>query len=273
MPWFKVDDKLHDHKKARKARKAAMGVWVLAGSWSGGNLTDGFIPDDVATRWGTSHDFAALVSAELWEVASKGSENGWQFVNWDEFQPLKVDFEAKIRGKVEAGRKGGLASVRSKRKAGAQAGATHVASQADQPPNPTRTRPEPEEAKASSASAVAVIEDSGFDAFWNAYDKREGRKPALAKYQIALAKRGVTAALLLEAAESYIGFQKREGKHPHFTKQATTWLNGEHWNDERAAPVRKLATADQRLADGIALTQRYLAEEEAEEQKLAIGTG
>lgn len=27
MPWFKVDDRLHDHFKARQAGKAAMGVW------------------------------------------------------------------------------------------------------------------------------------------------------------------------------------------------------------------------------------------------------
>ena len=46
--WFKVDDKLHDHRKARKAGKAAMGVWVLAGSWSMDNETDGFVPDDTA---------------------------------------------------------------------------------------------------------------------------------------------------------------------------------------------------------------------------------
>lgn len=30
MPWFKVDDKLHDHHKSRAAKAKAMGVWVMA---------------------------------------------------------------------------------------------------------------------------------------------------------------------------------------------------------------------------------------------------
>lgn len=41
MSWFKVDDKLHDHRKARKAGKSAMGVWVLAGSWCMSSETAG----------------------------------------------------------------------------------------------------------------------------------------------------------------------------------------------------------------------------------------
>ncbi len=52
ISWFKVDDKLHDHHKANAAKKAAMGVWVLAGSWSADNLTDGFIPARVLANLG-----------------------------------------------------------------------------------------------------------------------------------------------------------------------------------------------------------------------------
>ena len=125
----------------------------------------------------------------------------------------------------------------------------------------------------TSTPAITVIGDNGFDAFWDVYDKKQGRKEAIAKYRVALKKRGVTADLLLVAASEYIYWQRAEHKHPEFTKLATTWLNGEHWNDERATPVRKLATTDQRVADGTALTQRYLDQEAAEEQNLAIGTG
>ena len=250
MPWFKVDDKLHDHKKARRARKAAMGVWVLAGSWSGGNLTDGFIPDDVATRWGTSRDFAALVSAELWEVASKGSEDGWQFVNWDEFQPLKSEIEAERQRKVDAGRKGGKASGRSRREAdtqaGAQAGASSLVPELLNP-RPDPTRPDPKEAKASSPTAIAKAIPERFEEFWTTYDKKRGRKNAINKYRLALKKRGVTPELLLEAATSYIAWQRSEGKHPEFTKDPATWLNGEHWTDERpkAVAIRPRPTAAQ----------------------------
>ena len=264
MPWFKVDDKLHDHKKARKARKAAMGVWVLAGSWSGGNLTDGFIPDDVAKRWGTSHDFAALVSAGLWKVSRDHmtcassephahvtcsssephdgvtcvSENGWQFVNWSEFQPLKSEIEAERQRKVEAGRKGGRATASSKSQARAEAPATKSAYGRAEPPSPS-PNPSPKETKTVLPTAVAVSRPDGFDLFWNAYSKKHGRKSALIKYKIALGKPGVTAELLLDAATTYIAYQRAEGAHPQFTKDPATWLHGEHWNDERSSRARK----------------------------------
>lgn len=95
MTWFKVDDKLHDHRKARKAGKSAMGVWVLAGSWAMDNETDGFIPDDVLMRWGTRSDAARLVSAGLWDKAVHEGEEGWRFHDWSMFQPSAAVTAAK----------------------------------------------------------------------------------------------------------------------------------------------------------------------------------
>lgn len=101
MPWFKVDDKLHDHRKARKARKAAMGVWVLAGSWCMDNLTDGFVPESVLPRWGNKHDARALVDAGLWSNATRSGEKGWQFHDWTRFQPSALVTQA-TRAKEQA---------------------------------------------------------------------------------------------------------------------------------------------------------------------------
>lgn len=93
IPWFKVDDKLHDHRKARAAGKSAMGVWVLSGSWSADNLQDGFVPAEVLTRWGNRADAARLVASGLWMPSEKDGEEGWTFHEWDERQPLKDDVE------------------------------------------------------------------------------------------------------------------------------------------------------------------------------------
>jgi hypothetical protein len=94
MPWFKVDDKFHDNRKSRAAKKAAIGVWALAGSWSADNREDGFVPESVLIRWGNKADAARLVEADLWEPSNKHGESGWQFLNWDEYQPVKADIEA-----------------------------------------------------------------------------------------------------------------------------------------------------------------------------------
>ena len=87
MSWFKVDDKLHDHRKVRTAGKSAMGVWVLAGSWCMANETDGFVPESVLARWGTRRDAATLVSVGFWDLSEKDGEAGWQFHDWLKYQP------------------------------------------------------------------------------------------------------------------------------------------------------------------------------------------
>lgn len=106
MTWFKVDDKLHDHRKARRAGNRAMGVWVLSGSWSMDNLTDGFIPDDVLLRWGNRTDAGRLVSAGLWFVDEHRGERGWRFHDWDRFQPSAAVTAAVKAKEADAGVRG-----------------------------------------------------------------------------------------------------------------------------------------------------------------------
>lgn len=102
MTWFKVDDKLHDHRKSRKAGKAAMGVWVLAGSWCGSSGTDGFVPENVLSRWGTRRDAQQLVEAGFWLPDEHDGERGWRFHDWLVYQPdartIRLKQEAESAG-------------------------------------------------------------------------------------------------------------------------------------------------------------------------------
>lgn len=106
MTWFRVDDQLHEHRKARKAGKAAMGVWVLAGSWSMDNETDGFVPEEVLARWGTGSDVAKLVAANLWSPETFQGEKGWRFHDWSFFQPSAAVTAAKRAKEHAAGLRG-----------------------------------------------------------------------------------------------------------------------------------------------------------------------
>lgn len=154
MPWFKVDDKLHDHRKARIAKRSAMGVWVLAGSWCADNLMDGFVPAEVLPRWGTKADAAALVKAGLWHPEERDGEPGWVFHNWSEFQPTKASVEERRRQKAEAGRIGGKKSGVSRREAGAKAGASPLV-EPESNPRPDPSRPLSVVATSSQSSSVA----------------------------------------------------------------------------------------------------------------------
>jgi hypothetical protein len=106
MTWFKVDDKLHAHRKARKAGKAALGIWV-AGSWCMDNDSDGFVPADILRAWGgTGTDAKRLVDAGLWVTDEHEGESGWRFHDWSQFQPSAAVMAAWRAAESEAGRRG-----------------------------------------------------------------------------------------------------------------------------------------------------------------------
>ncbi|RYE40895.1 MAG: hypothetical protein EOP24_39005 [Hyphomicrobiales bacterium] len=101
-----------------------------------------------------------------------------------------------------------------------------------------------------------------FEAFWDAYDKKVGRKVAAQKYRVALRKRGVTPELLLQAATDYINSLRAQRKHPAFTKNAATWLNGEHWNDDLEAVAPEPLPEMSRMDTHLALVDSLRAEEQ-----------
>lgn len=111
MTWFKVDDSFHSHPKVLAASPASLGLWVVAGSWSGANLSDGFIPDHVLPR--LLPDAASLardlVTAGLW----KRARGGYRFHDWGDFNPSSEAVEADRAAARER-----MREVRARRKVG-----------------------------------------------------------------------------------------------------------------------------------------------------------
>ena len=92
MTWFKVDDKLSGHPKAKAAGNRAMGLWVMAGSYSASYLTDGFVSREFVKehRYGL-RDAEVLVEVGLWIPV----EGGWQFHDWSQANPTRTQIESK----------------------------------------------------------------------------------------------------------------------------------------------------------------------------------
>lgn len=137
ITWFKVDDSFHSHPKVLAASPAALGLWVVAGSWSGANLSDGFIPDHVLPR--LLPDAAPLardlVTAGLWRRA----RGGYRFHDWGDFNPQRESVEQERKAARKRMRK-----LRNGRKSTGQP----TNSSGEQPANvrelfPTPTRPDP----------------------------------------------------------------------------------------------------------------------------------
>ena len=262
--WVKIDDQMHNHRKTRHVLRsedgkrrdvAPMGLWMLAASWAGQNSPDGWVPVDELDRWDDDWEPLAerLVAAGYWWPEERNDEPGFGLVSWQEYNPSTGASDSGAygnhqrwhvnRGIVapecslcpkepvpdEGGSSGGIAprfpeDIRPD---------SEIIALPD--PNPTRTRPEPNTSCASADAAVA--RDDRFEEFWDTYGKKRDRKKAEQKWRLAIKKRGVTADMLIQSAAAYVASQRANGKHPEFTKDPTTWLNGECWNDEAPTTV------------------------------------
>ena len=247
MSWFKVDDKLHSHKKAARAGVAAMGLWVLAGSWCSDQETDGFIPDYMVRRIDPDgFDLGSLlVRANLWERAENDGDEGFQFRDWAEYQPTRADKEAEREAARER-----MRTVRKARKIKeVQPGSREqqVERSTEQETmfavssgNPDPTRPVP---------IKNTPPNGGFAAFWSAYPRKVGRVAAEKAY--AKAVKLATHDEIMRGVNAYAATVR--GQDQQYTAHPSTWLNAGRWADEYApspalAQYRPPAEAD---ADGV----------------------
>jgi hypothetical protein len=113
MPWFKVDDGMHkSRKRIRLGRSiegwAALGLWAHLGSWSADELTEGFISDDDLEYHapGLGADLAKRLEAVgLFERVTRYGHDGWQFHDWEDFQPAKEQVLAERAATAERQRR------------------------------------------------------------------------------------------------------------------------------------------------------------------------
>jgi hypothetical protein len=140
MTWFKVDDTFHSHPKVMATDPAALGLWVIAGSWCGSNLTDGFVPDHVLPRLlpGAAKLAKKLIAAELWDR----TDGGYQFHDWRSFNPSAEKVKAERAATAERQRR-----FRASRDAESNAVTNSVTNAVTPPlvtlPRPDPTRPDP----------------------------------------------------------------------------------------------------------------------------------
>jgi hypothetical protein len=101
--WFKIDDKFHDHPKVRELLEvyeddaiAAFGLWVLAGSWCGDQMSDGVVSGFVLRRWHSDWKRLAgmLVDVGLWEVVEVEGRHHHTFHDWLDYNDSRAAIES-----------------------------------------------------------------------------------------------------------------------------------------------------------------------------------
>lgn len=266
MTWFKVDDDLFDHPKVRAAGTAAMGLWVRCGSWSGRYLTEGWVPRDVALRYGTLRQAEKLAAVGLWVEGERDGERGWLFHQFLDRNPTRIKVEndrfaarerkQKSRTKhppkksEDAGHE--LASRRDSQRTSR---VSHTGSHTHPVPVPVpkerktdspsdylpglaieATEPNrlAEPASQAPASPRRVSYPDAFEAAWNTYGRKGAKRTAFAEWVRATQRTDpdtITAA---------IGPYVAATPDRTFRKDFERWLKGDCW--ESAAPTLRVVS-------------------------------
>lgn len=100
MPFFQVDDQFHSHPKTAWLSDAAVALWTRAGSHCAAYLTDGFVDDDTVRRLGGKPRAVEQLltvktphTSPLWFRV----EGGYQFHDWDQYQPTSAEVKENRR--------------------------------------------------------------------------------------------------------------------------------------------------------------------------------
>lgn len=114
MTWTKIDDGLHSHPKVLRLRAAghldALGLHLLAMSYSGAYLTDGLVPRGFVPEH--ERELAAcLVGVGLWDDAG---DDGWQIHDWPEYNPSRADIEKARKANADRSRRSRETAARNR---------------------------------------------------------------------------------------------------------------------------------------------------------------
>src|SRR5690606_20482832 len=208
----------------RSKRAAAIGVWTLAGAWSMHDLTDGFVPAYMIEEWGGDESHAdALVTAGMWEHDERDGDPGYQFVNWDEYQPTKADVEAKRARDRERKRnqprdKGGKFAGRT---VDAADSARKVAESGRSAADSTVPLPSP-----PLPLTNAHPSGSAFDDWWAIWKKKKGIGDARKAYKAAVPKK-ISHDDLVAKTIAFWDHVARTGADPQYIPYPATWLRAE----------------------------------------------
>jgi hypothetical protein len=89
MSWFRVDDQVTFHPKTLKVGNSALGAWLRLGTYCAAQLTDGFVPGEIARMIASKRELDALESASM--IHADG--DGYVIHDYLEYQPSKQDIK------------------------------------------------------------------------------------------------------------------------------------------------------------------------------------
>jgi hypothetical protein len=261
--FFKLHNGFPEHPKAFELSDRAFRQLIEAWCYCSRNLNDGKL-----TKTAFFKLFSQKTRKEVLALRFVvETETGYEMHDYLEHQESAADVENRRIKRAEAGALGGKAKANNL--ASAKASASDLPKQTPSKPVADKDKDEDvdkELLKRSSSPATPddaepdpkpVMYSRAFEAFWDAYPRKVGKKAASAAFDKARKQTSLQA--ICQGAARYRDDPNREDA---YTAHPTTWLNEGRWDDETPLPSRQAAQArptgsDNRLNAGLARLAAY----------------
>lgn len=209
-PWARISVNFYRHPRTRRLSKDAQHLYLASILHCVEFSTDGRFPADETPHLASVSRVRPLLEEELLD-AGLWTRQGDDMVIRDflQHQTSRTELEARR----ERSRKASAKRWDAERNAGGNANGNASG-------NASREEKSREEKKPP--------EPPGFEQFWRLWPRGEGRKAAVRAFPKAVKAVGSLEELLAQA-ERWL--RDRDGVAKSFVPHASTWLNGERWND------------------------------------------
>lgn len=232
--WVKLEADFWMNQKILPLSDNAFRLYISSIGYAGAQLTDGYIPEIALAMFRAKPESVAeLMAAGLW----KPGEGGWWIHDYLKHQTSRAavenrrehDRRRKESRQIPDGFQTDsdwipdgfhLDSERIPDGFQEETGGIEIRKKKEEDRNKNL---EPSESVYTDSS-VSILSD--FNEFWTAYPRKEGKKPALARFRQAV--KVARPEVIIAGAVRYRDDPNREDG---FTKLAATWLNQECWND------------------------------------------
>ena len=224
---------MDEHPKIAPLSDAAFRALFEGTFYSRRMLSDGFLDERIVLkRWGQA--VADELSSNDRERPSwVPVEGGWMIHDFGKHHPMRADIEgrrADVSAKrAEAGKRGNESRWSGNDVATAsQTGRKRVANDRSETETETETE--------TRSKDLSIIDADSFAEFWSMWPRSEGKAAAVKAWAKATAKIDPLDLLAL------VGVYTHHPNRPdaEFVPHASTWLNGERWND--GPPVARAST-------------------------------
>lgn len=231
VAWVRMDDGYARHRKMLAAGAEGVALDVAGMGWAAEKGTDGFVPDYAVTVLYPVRNPRA-VAARLEQVGRWERDNdrgGWQIHDFLDYNPSAAEVADLKAARSEAGQRGGQNSQRRQAlaKASGQASASPNGTNSEAIAGASCEPPIPLKSKSTPLPPDGGAE--GFDEFWDAYPRRDGKKLEKAK-AVAVWKR-LTKPKRAKAMAGVVHYAKACNTGLTKAKDAFRWLRDGCWVD------------------------------------------